>query len=131
MTEIYGIYFFNKINGVDGFLIRTNNQNKKNFTYSWELKYSHWGLLRIKLMVEVSPESYRMVWMGDQNIFVETYEVGNFNLIPSEKQSIIKNTEVGNIIWNKEKGYWCILQDEIHGGVGINLNEIKKKKSSK
>lgn len=132
MDGIYGIYFFNDDNGVDGFFIRTENpEGGRNLRYSWEVEVSHWGLNRIKMMVEVNPKSYRLVWVGDLYTFVETYEVDQVSKIPSKEDSIIRGTDVGTIAWDRTKKYWDIVPDDIKGGVGgIFLNRKNKKSNS-
>lgn len=125
MTNVFGVYFFSHDNGVDGFLIKNENNN---FQYLWRLSDSHWGLERVNLKVKVNPQAKRMVWLGDLNIFVETFEVGNLKVIPSKENSIIRGTDVGAIKWDGKKGYWVVTSDKEVGNLGISLEEITTKK---
>jgi len=131
MKKIYGVYFFNNDNGVDGFLIKTENEFdtkiKYNLKYTWEKVESHWGLLRIKLMVEVNPNATRMVWLGNEKLFIRTFKLNNFKLTNKLKEEdektnhnpIIVNTDIGSIKWSSSDGYWVLLsQDEAIDGVG-------------
>lgn len=119
MKTIYGVYFFNNETGVDGFLIRTFNEyGKMNFEYEWELIRSQWGLDRIKLVYKVNPNALRMVWLGDDKNFIETFEVGDIKQSEllekeSKKRQYNKDWEViirpenhNPIRWNSSKGYW-------------------------
>lgn len=131
MNDIYGIYFFNTESGVDGFLIESKNDNNdNNFKYFWNKSIANWGLKRIKLLFEIDPKSYRMVWLGDQDkrFFIKTFQIGDFlqskilkkEYVKSNYQPIIKNTEVGPIKWDYRKGYWVSV-DEQHVDSGIIL----------
>lgn len=108
MTNVFGIYFFNNENGIDGFLVRNNG----NLTYRWKTVDKEWGLYRITLVVNVNPHAKRMVWLGDENLFVDTSEVCEFDKIPgkivkkTKNKNIIIESSVGDIKWSPQKGYW-------------------------
>ena len=104
MMDIFGIYFFNKEDGEDGFLIINENDNLE---YKWTLIKGTWGLDRISLVLKVDPSAKKNVWVGDLNIFVETYDVGDLSKI---QRNIIEDTKIGTIKWDNDKGYWVLAE---------------------
>lgn len=104
MMDIFGIYFFNKEDGEDGFLIINENDNLE---YKWTLIKGTWGLDRISLVLKVDPSAKKNVWVGDLNIFVETYDVGDLSKI---QRNIIEDTKIGTIKWDNNKGYWVLAE---------------------
>jgi hypothetical protein len=105
MSKTYGIYFFSSTSGINGFLIKTYDNGKRNLFYEWKLTYAHWGLFRIQLMVRVNPESNRYVWVGVERIFVKTFKVKYLG-IELERQKTELKTPYGRIKWSSEFGYW-------------------------
>jgi len=141
MRDIYGVYFFHNEYGIDGFFIKSVSDGIKNFEYNWELVNAQWGLKRIKLMFKVDPDAIRMIWLGDERIFIETFRVGdkiqakaleNMYLEYQKNKSllpIIRNTEVGPVKWSSNDGYWVRMsEEEIRevGGVGMVIRRKNK-----
>jgi hypothetical protein len=113
--KVYGVYFFSQISGVDGFLVKTEDDGVKNFNYEWKLVKSQWGLYRIKLLFTVNPNAYRYVWVGNEETFYKTFRLNNINEYKSLKNKTINNpqrlnitiqTDNGILIWCDTKGYW-------------------------
>jgi len=142
MDKIFGIYFFNNKNGVDGFLIKTDNPKKeKNINYYWDKVESQWGLNRIKLLFKVKPKAFRYVWLGDESVFVKTFEVSDKEKLKELQKTddethhnpIIKNTDMGPIKWDSTKGYWISIDENdpiVIGGVVMNLDNYPSKNTN-
>jgi len=139
MNDVYGVYFFSTETGVDGFLIKTNKDEKKerNINYYWETDESQWGLNRIKLLFNVKPNAYRYVWLGDEELFVRTFVVSNRRKLKELKivdiktahNPIIKDTDVGPIKWDSTKGYWVRIDNNhelLRNGVHMVLDNPSK-----
>jgi len=105
MTDTYGIYFFNKDSGKDGFFVKMDN-----FEYDWIINSSHWGINRIQLMMKIKGDPNRFVWLGEEQDFIEiSHKVSTKDVKPNDKDNTVNavyNDEIIKIVWNTDKGYW-------------------------
>lgn len=126
MKDVYGIYFFNNVTGVDGFLIKIYKDfNKKNISrtleeqirdsnrnivFDWKLDTnSYWGLYRINIVYQVKTDAMRLVWMGEnnphgyKNTFAETFIVGDLET-SMQLRNIDNEMDHRPILKNTSKG---------------------------
>jgi len=76
--DVYGIYFFNKESGKDGFLIKNFNEDGTSIiNYKWEFVSGHWGFNRLTIFSYIPREVKKWVWNG--NNFIEKDLAINFD----------------------------------------------------
>jgi len=128
MKKVYGIYFFSDSKGMNGFLLKSTNINRKpNFEYYWQISDSHWGLNRIQLMAKIVNNPYKYIWLGDESKFIKTYNIldNNYPFNISDENITYDYTKI-TVQWNSQNGYWSRVDYIGDPGVGIHLNKDNK-----
>lgn len=107
MEGVFGIYFApERSNRRNDFLIKINDENRRNIVCVWETIEEQWGLDRLKLMMRMNGESIEYI-ISPNNIFIPAYKLKDHSRYKESRRAGILECMDGNTyVFNIRTNRW-------------------------